>query len=136
MLLHPAFPEKEVALEKQIQLASIKAEDEEVTSTARNLMRKALYPGHPYSLRLNGSPESVSKLTRDEVVDFYWRFAVAKNGVIAVFGDVKAEEITGYGRATSRGRCLQGANALTSPPEPPPLADVENGRGRPEQSPG
>jgi zinc protease len=122
VLLHPAFPDKEVALEKQIQLAAIKAEDEEVTSTARNLMRNALYPGHPYSLRLNGSPETVSKLTRDEVADFHRRFAVAKNGVVAVFGDVRAEEIKVLVEQLL-GSMAPGADALTSPPQPPPLAE-------------
>jgi zinc protease len=120
VLLHPTFPEKEVALEKQIQLASIKAEEEEVTATARNLMRNALYPGHPYSLRLNGSPESVSKLTRDQVADFHRRFTVANNGVIAVFGDVRAEEIRDLVER-HLGSMPSGANALTSPPEPRPL---------------
>jgi zinc protease len=121
VLLHPAFPDKEVALEKQIQLASIKAEDEEVTATARNLMRSALYPGHPYSLRLNGGPDTVAKLTRDEVVDFYHQYAVAKNGVIAVFGDVKADEIKTLVERLF-GPMASGSDGLMSPPEPPPLA--------------
>jgi zinc protease len=120
VLLHPTFPEYEIALEKQFQLASIKAEDEEVTSTARNLMRRNLFPGHPYSLRLNGSPETVSKLTREHVADFYRRFGVAKNCVIAVFGDVKAgqvREMVGEFFAAMPA----GAEALTAPPQPPPI---------------
>jgi zinc protease len=132
ILLHPAFPDQEVALEKQIQLASIKAEDEEVTSTARNLMRNALYPGHPYSLRLNGAPDTLSKLTRDQVAAFYRRFAVANNGVIAVFGDVDADEVKALVE-----RLLapmpSGADALASPPMPPPLAGsktVEQSRNK------
>ena len=120
VLLNPAFPEREIALEKQFQLASIKAEDEEVTTTARNLMRATLYPGHPYSLRLNGSPGSVSKLTRDEIIDFHKCFTVAKNGVVAIFGDVNAEEIRTLA-ASLFGPMPSGSEALTSPPEPPPL---------------
>ncbi len=122
VLLHPAFPEREIALEKQVQLASIKAEDEEVTSAARNLMRAALYPDHPYSLRLSGSLESVSKLTRNEVVNFYHRHAVAKNGVIAVFGDVNADEIAGLVERLFA-KMPSGMEALTAPPEPPALGE-------------
>jgi zinc protease len=120
VLLHPAFPDKEIALEKQFQIASIKAEDEEVTSTARNLMRAALYPGHPYSLRLNGAPGTVSMLTRGQLVDFYHQYAVAKNGVIAVFGDVKAAEVKELVLQLFGG-LPPGREALTSPPAPPPL---------------
>jgi zinc protease len=132
VLLHPAFPDKEIALEKQIQLASIKAEEEEVTATARNLMRKALYPGHPYSMRLNGSPDSVSKLTRDQVADFYRRYAAAKNGVLAVFGDVDAEEIKALAERLL-GAMEPGVDALTAPPQPPPLVEsrtVEESRNK------
>jgi zinc protease len=120
VLLNPVFPGKEIALEKQFQLASIKAEDEEVTSTARNLMRASLYPGHPYSLRLNGTPATVPSLTRDQVADFYHRFAVAKNTVIAIFGDVKADEIESLAERLFASMPA-GAEALTAPPAPPPL---------------
>jgi zinc protease len=120
VLLNPIFPEKEIALECQFQLASLKAEDEDVTATARNLMRAALYPGHPYSLRLNGSPETVSKLTRDQIVDFYRQHAVAMNGVIAIFGDVKAADVKSQVERLFASM-PSGQEGLTAPPQPPPL---------------
>ncbi|HEX4086595.1 MAG TPA: pitrilysin family protein [Chthoniobacteraceae bacterium] len=120
VLLRPAFPEDEIEIERQFQLASLKAEDEEVTVTARNLMRATLYPGHPYSLRLNGSPETVSRLTRDQLVAFHRQFLVGKNGVIAVFGDVKAEEIRA-GAERLFASMPAGEEALTQPPLPAPL---------------
>ncbi len=107
--------------EKQFQFASLKAEDEEVTTTARNLMRAALYPGHPYSLRLNGSPATVPTLTRDQVAGFYRQYAVAKNGVIAIFGDVKAAEVKTLVERLFAAMPA-GEDALTNPPAPPPLA--------------
>jgi zinc protease len=122
VLLDPTFPENEIALEKQYLFASIKAEEEEVTTSARNLMRATLYPGHPYSLRLNGSPGSVSSLTREQIVDFHKRFAVAKNGVVAIFGDVNAEEIKTLAE-NFFGAMPSGSEALTAPPAPPSLAE-------------
>ena len=120
VLLAPTFPEKEIALEKQFQIASIKAEAEEVTSTARNLMRAALYPGHPYSLRLNGSPETVSGMSREQIVEFHRQYVVAKNGVMAVFGDVKAGEVKALVESLFGGMPA-GEEALTSPPQPPAI---------------
>jgi zinc protease len=122
VLLNPVFPEKEIGTEKQFLLASIKAEDEEVTTTARNLMRTALYPGHPYSLRLNGSPETVEKLTGGTVADFYRQHGVAKNGVLAIFGDVNAAEVKAQVEKLL-GAMPAGDEALTAPPVPPPLTD-------------
>jgi zinc protease len=120
ILLNPTFPETEVALEKQIQLAAIKAEEEEVTTTARNIMRAALYPGHPYSLRLNGTPETVTSLSRGAVAAFHQRLVAAKNGVLSIFGDVKAAEIKALAESIL-GSMPSGAEALTAPPVPAPL---------------
>jgi zinc protease len=93
VLLHSTLPEKAVAREKNAQLAAIKAEEEEVTSVARNLLRENLFGAHPYGLRGSGTPESVARLTRDDLAAFRDRHLVARNGVFAVFGDVRAAEV-------------------------------------------
>ena len=93
VLLHPTFPEKAVAREKEAQLAAIKADDEEPVTVARHLMRRTLFPGHPYGLALNGSPESVANLQRDPLLAFHREWVTGCNGVLAVFGAVKALEV-------------------------------------------
>jgi zinc protease len=93
VLLNPTMPEKALAREKQIQLAAIKAEEEEMTVVARNLLRANLFSDHPYGLRTNGTPESIENLTRQGLIDFHNKYVVGRNGVIAVFGDVKASEV-------------------------------------------
>jgi len=93
VLTHPSFPDREVALEKQGQLAGIKAEAEQPTSVARNLLRERLFGTHPYALRNAGSAEAVAALTPEMLREFHKEYAVAKNGVISVFGAVNAEEV-------------------------------------------
>ena len=93
VLLNSTFPEKAIAREKEIQIAAIQQEEEQLTSVARNIMREALFPQHPYALRSNGSVGAVKHLTQKDLLDFRDRYVVAKNGVIYVFGDVKADEI-------------------------------------------
>src|SRR5213594_346441 len=78
VLLDATFPEKAVAREKEIQMAAIKQEEEQLTSVARNIMRQALFPQHPYALRSNGSVEAVQHLTQKDLVDFRDRYVVAK----------------------------------------------------------
>ena len=48
------MPEKAIAREKEIQIAAIQQEEEQLTAVARNIMRQALFPQHPYALRSNG----------------------------------------------------------------------------------
>ena len=93
VLLNATMPEAAVAREKEVQLAGIKDEEEQLTSVARNILREALFGRHPYALRTKGSEESVAKLTQQDLLAFRDRYLVAKNGVISVFGNVKAAEV-------------------------------------------
>jgi len=120
VLLHPAFPEKAVAREKQAQLAAIKTEEEQMTSVARNLMRRTLYAGHPYGLRANGSAETVAGLNREQLAAFRNQFVAGRNCVLAIFGNVKAAEVKTLVEQTL-GAMPAGEAALVKPPVPPPF---------------
>jgi zinc protease len=93
VLLNAAMLPQAVAREKEIQLAKIKDEDEKPTAVARNLLKRTLFPNHPLALRTEGTPESVGRLDSKELLAFRDRYIVARNGVIAVFGNVKAEQV-------------------------------------------
>ena len=93
VLLNATMPEKAITREKEVQIAGIKEEDEKLTAVARNIMREALFTKHPYALRANGTVEAVQRLAQKDLLDFRDRYLVGRNGVIAVFGDVKAAEV-------------------------------------------
>ena len=93
VLLNAVMPEKAVGREKEVQIAGIKEEEEKLTAVARNILRQALFTDHPYALRTNGTIESVEHLTQKDLLDFRDRYLVARNGVVSVFGDVKAPEV-------------------------------------------
>jgi zinc protease len=128
ILQNPVFPEKEVELEKAAQIATIKAEDEQITSVAKNVLREKLFDKHPYALRASGRAESVEKLSSADLRAFKDEYIVAQNGVLAVFGDVKAEEVL---KLVERnfGTMPAGKLALSDPPRPvapaTPLSVVE-----------
>ena len=120
VLLNATFPVEAIEREKEVQFAGIRAEEEKVTTLARNVLRKALFLNHPYALRANGSEESVASLTRSQLVAFRDQFVVGRNGVISVFGNVKAakvKELLEKRLATMR----PGELALTRSPIPKPL---------------
>ncbi|MEA3213457.1 MAG: zinc protease [Chthoniobacter sp.] len=120
-LLNATLPEKAIAREKEIQLAGIKAEEEEMTAVARNLLRAELFKGHPYGLRQLGTPESVVRLTRDDLVAFRDRHLAARNGVLAIFGNVQTAEVRAL--VTEAFAALpSGEPALTVIPQPAAIA--------------
>ncbi len=121
VLLHATIPEKAVTREKEVQLAGIKAEEEEMTVIGRNLLRAELFGSHPYGLRGSGTPESVARLTPDALKAFRDRHLVARNGVLAVFGDVRAEEVRALAEEFL-GALPPGEPALSAVPPPPGLS--------------
>src|SRR5881628_2305838 len=135
VLLNATFPEKAIAREKEIQIAAIQQEEEQLTSVARNIMRAALFPQHPYALRSNGSVESVQRLTQKELLEFRDRYVVAKNGVIFVFGDVKAGEVKQLIEQTL-GKMKPGALALTDAKPSTPLGRPETVENRKDKAQG
>jgi zinc protease len=123
VLQNPVFPEAEVELEKQAQIAAIKAENEQITAVARNTAREKLFGTHPYALRNAGKIESVEKLTPKDLRAMHDQYVVAKNGVIAVFGDVKAEEVVKMVEKEFA-RLPSGELALTAPAQPDALTQA------------
>ena len=119
ILQNPVFPEKGVELEKAAQIAAIKAEDEQITAVARNVLRERLFNNHPYALRTTGRAESVEKLSPADLRAFKEEYIAAKNGVLAVFGDVKAEEVLKLVEK-DLGTMPAGKLALSDPPKPVP----------------
>jgi len=124
VLLNANFPEKAVAREKEVQIAGVKQEEEQLTTVARNILRQALFTDHPYALRSNGSPESLQRLTQKDLLQFRDRYLVAKNGVISVFGNVNAAEVEQlFERAL--GAMKPGSLALTNARPPAPITKTE-----------
>ena len=121
VLLNATMPEKVIAREKEVQLASIKEDDEQLTTVARNILRAALFPQHPYALRGKGTLDSVEKLTQKALIDFRDRYLVARNGVISVFGNVKATEVKQI-LEDSLGTMTPGVMALANAPAPGALS--------------
>ncbi len=135
VLLNATMPEKAIAREKEIQIAAIQQEEEQLTAVARNIMRQALFSQHPYALRSNGSVESVQRLTQKDLLEFRDRFVVAKNGVIYVFGDVKAAEVKQLVEQ-ALGKMKAGALALTDAKPSTPLGKPETVESRKDKAQG
>jgi zinc protease len=122
--LHPAFPEAAVAREKQIQLGAIKSEKEVPTSMASKLLRRTLFGAHPYHMTANGTEASVAKLTRADIAAHHNRLVVPANMVLAICGDVKADDV----RKTVEKQFgkLKASRAGDVLPKNPPAAPLAN----------
>ena len=122
VLVRAAFPDNEIAREKEDQIAAIKAEDEQITAVAKHAMRRAIFGFHPYGLRSSGTEESVAALTREQLLAFRDRCVTASNGVLAVFGDVDSAAVRSLAEELF-GALPSGELLMTGPPVATPLPE-------------
>lgn len=115
VVLTPAFPEAEVKRKvAQIQ-AAIKRSEQDPNSVASRALSPLVFPNHPYGRPVEGTIESVGKLTRDDVVTYYRGAARPDTAIVAVVGDVTVDEA----RREVLARLGGWARPATSPAPPP-----------------
>ncbi len=90
--LNPVFPGSECEREREVQLASIKAQRDHLLFSAARLMRQALFGEQGYGLDNAGVERSVRGLKASGLAEFHARYAVPNNCVLAIFGDVDARQ--------------------------------------------
>ncbi len=90
-VLHPAFPAEQLAKEQKKSLSQLAAEKQQPASLLDKLQGKIVYGEHPYGSYL--TPESVTAITRDDLVAFHKTYFAPNNATLAIVGDVKAADI-------------------------------------------
>jgi zinc protease len=118
VVLTPAFPAAEVQRQAAEIQAAIQRSEENPEAVAARALARLVYPGHPYGRPVEGTRESVGRLTRADVVDFHGRYVRPDTTVIAVVGAVTVEE--------ARREIARRFGAWPRPgepaPPPPPMA--------------
>lgn len=101
VLQRPAFPAAVLEREKNRRIAALKEADTKPDTIAALTFYRLIYRDHPYALRSSGEAETVGRLARQDLLDFYRRHYVAQRAVVALIGNLSraeaaaiAEEIT------------------------------------------
>src|SRR5207248_4674410 len=87
VLLRPTFPAPALERERQIQLAGIRAQRDQLLQSAARAMRRVLFGDHPYGLDVQGSEESVSGIQVNDLQASFRELLVPNNCVLAIYGD-------------------------------------------------
>lgn len=94
ILTSSVFPEEEIGRIKQSLKASIKAKQNRPRVIAREHLMKALLPGNPYGLPVEGTEASLEDIQRQDLLAFYQRHYVPNQSILAAVGDISHLEIT------------------------------------------
>ncbi len=120
-LQRPNFPQSELERLRQLTLAAIKAQEDDVDAVASKLLRQTLFTVHPYRNQEIGTAESIKALTR-EAVKRYWRQVCRpERMVLAVLGNVDAEAAMQQVKALFGGWRPQAVEPVAEPPQEPPI---------------
>jgi zinc protease len=92
VVLTPTFPEAEVTRKVAEIQAAIKRSEEDPNTVAARALSRLIFQGHPYGLPIEGTRETVGRLTRDGVVKFYRERARPDATIVAVVGAVTVDE--------------------------------------------
>ncbi|HWO18364.1 MAG TPA: pitrilysin family protein [Kofleriaceae bacterium] len=98
-VLSPALPVSELQREARLLLEDQAAQLGSPTQVAFRLFSEALYGEHPYARDILGTPASIDRLSRAELVAFYRDRYPISGLVLAVVGDVDVDEVVAYARA-------------------------------------
>jgi len=124
VLQKPTFPQQSFEREQQRMLAGLKEAETRPEVLADREFRRLLYGEHPYSQRGSGEVETVAKLRREDLVDFYRRHFTADDAVVSIIGDLTRSEAGAIAEQLTAGL------ARRSQPLPalPPVAQLNMAR--------
>lgn len=93
IIIRPAFDPQEAEKIRPELLDHLKHQEDSLSSLAFREFNRLLFQGHPYSLNTAGSKTAIQKFTVEELKDLYKKHANPDRMVLAVAGDVKAEDV-------------------------------------------
>ena len=92
VLLTPAFPAAELTRKVKEIEAAIQRAEESPEGVAGRALRRLVFATHPYAWPVEGTRESVAKLTRADVVGFYQGHVRPDATVVALVGAISVDE--------------------------------------------
>jgi zinc protease len=92
MARQPAFAQGEIERQRQQMLSGQQVSREDPEYIANSVFDRLVYGFHPYGMPANGTPQTIAALMRDDLVAFHAKYFVPNNAILAIVGDVTADE--------------------------------------------
>lgn len=93
MVQQPAFDQREIDRHKQQALSGMQVSYDDPEFVAGVVFDRLIYGFHPYGRPPGGTLESISKISRADLVAFHRTWFTPNNSILAVVGDLTSEEM-------------------------------------------
>ncbi|HCJ65889.1 MAG TPA: insulinase family protein, partial [Elusimicrobia bacterium] len=74
-------------------LEEIKRQDDDPDSVLWNLFNEKMFSSIPYRQRIIGTTETISKISREDLLNYYQTYYVPNNASLIIVGDVETNKI-------------------------------------------
>jgi len=93
LMMRPIFPQDYVDKEKERTLAEIASALDRPQVVAGWAFNELVYQDHPLHRPSHGYPQTVERLTREDLLDFHRRYFVPNNVILSIVGDFRVPEL-------------------------------------------
>ncbi|MFO0706825.1 MAG: pitrilysin family protein [Nitrospira sp.] len=94
VLMHPAFPKQEFERVRAQILGEMASDNDDPGHVAMKAFNQLVFHNHPYRWPVQGTEETVSKITLADVQTFYAKEYLPNEVILTVVGDVTVEQAT------------------------------------------
>lgn len=88
MLRHSLFDTKELDLEKSVILEEVRSVEDSPEEYVHDLFNRTMWPQHPLGRQVIGYPEVISRLTRDDLLDYLATYYVPERMILVAAGNL------------------------------------------------
>jgi zinc protease len=92
LVRNPAFAPEEIERQRQQMLSGLKVSYDDPNYLAGIVFDRLVYGFHAYGRPDTGTPASIASITRDDLLVFHKAWFGANNAILAIVGDISAEE--------------------------------------------
>ncbi len=92
ILNQPDFPAQAFQRERERLKIAVKSKQQSPGAIASDRFYQELYADHPYATPTEGTEQSLTKLSRSDLQQFYQQYYVASNAVISVVGQLNRSQ--------------------------------------------
>jgi zinc protease len=89
---HPAFAEDEIGLQRRQALSALQVGYDDPEYLASAVFDRIVFGLHPYGRPNEGTPDSIARLTRRDLIAFHERWFAPNNALLALVGDLTEDE--------------------------------------------
>ena len=95
--LRPSFTKEDVALVQQRIVVSLSDDTDNPDVYLQKLQERVAYAGHPYLNNTSGTPETVAKLTPEDLRQYHTKLMETSRLLLVIVGDLNPNEVRDAG---------------------------------------